>query len=104
MTIINVLLGLAIIFIILVEAFETIILPRRVKRKVRLTRLFYQSLWFIWSKFAKGALSPKSRESFLSVFGPFSLIGLLSVWAICLITGFALLQYGLQSPLNCPEK
>ena len=37
--------GLFIIAIILLEAFETIILPRRVARWFRLTRAFYISLW-----------------------------------------------------------
>ena len=41
-------LGVIIIFGILQDAFETVILPRRVSRAIRLTRLFYQSTWFVW--------------------------------------------------------
>ncbi len=34
--------GAAIILVVLWEAFETIVFPRRVTRRVRLTRLFYR--------------------------------------------------------------
>ena len=42
--IVPVVIGLCIIAVILLEAFETIILPRRVSRRFRLTRAFYLSL------------------------------------------------------------
>lgn len=44
--------GLLIIGIILLEAFETIILPRRVARWFRLTRAFYISMWVPTRAFA----------------------------------------------------
>jgi len=40
--------GVAIFFIVLWDAFEAIILPRRVTRKFRLARLFYRSTWSMW--------------------------------------------------------
>lgn len=45
MTILAAILGVALICIILWDAFETIVLPRRVTRKIRLTRLFYRNTW-----------------------------------------------------------
>jgi len=39
---VNLILGVVIILIVLGDAFETIILPRRVTRRVGLARLFYQ--------------------------------------------------------------
>jgi hypothetical protein len=33
--------GIGIISIVLLDAFETVVLPRRIMRPVRLTRLFY---------------------------------------------------------------
>ena len=39
MAILTAILGVALIGIILWDAFETIVLPRRVTRKIRLTRL-----------------------------------------------------------------
>lgn len=85
--------GLLLVLGILWEAFETIVLPRRVPRRVRLTRLFYRSTWIPWSALARRALAGQRREAFLAFFGPLSLLVLLTVWAAGLILGFALLQW-----------
>jgi hypothetical protein len=45
----------------------------------------------------------KRREYFLSVFGPFSLLGLFATWVLSLIIGFSLLQWSLGTALNAPE-
>ena len=42
--------GLLLAIIILVDAFEAIILPRRVTRRIRLARLYYRSTWWLWKK------------------------------------------------------
>ena len=86
--------GLLIIGIILLEAFETIILPRRVTRWFRLTRAFYVSLWIPTKAIARRIQSTKKRETFLSFFGPLSLLVLFALWATLLILGFGFLYYG----------
>ena len=48
MNIFLVIVGTAILFAVLLEAFESIILPRRVTRRFRLTRLFYRLTWIPW--------------------------------------------------------
>ncbi|MDQ3834640.1 MAG: potassium channel family protein [Actinomycetota bacterium] len=90
--------GLLLIAIILWDAFETIILPRRVTRRVRLARLFYRYSWKPWLTRAQRMRGP-SRESFLSLYGPLSLLLLIIIWAVGLIIGFALLQWALGSAL-----
>jgi hypothetical protein len=87
-------IGLIIIGAVLLDAFETIVLPRRVTRHFRLTAWFYRNTWVPWIRIASRIKSVTRRESFLGYFGPLSLIMLLAVWAIGLIFGFALLQYG----------
>jgi hypothetical protein len=79
---------------VLLDAFETIVLPRRVTRQFRLTAWFYRNTWVPWTRLAANIKSPSRRESFLGYFGPLSLILLLVLWALALILGFALLQYG----------
>ncbi len=95
--------GIAVIAIVLWDAFETVILPRRVTRRFRLARLFYRSTWGAWSAFA--ALAPgRRRETLLGFFGPLSLLVLFAFWATGLIIGFGLLQWSLGSQLNvAPE-
>lgn len=96
--------GALLILLIAQDGFETIVLPRRVARKFRLTRLFYTITWDGWSMLARKIRSGRRREHYLSYYGPFSLLLLLVIWAGVLICGFALLQWGLQVPLSSPEK
>ena len=89
--------GAAIFLIVLWDAFEAIILPRRVTRRFRLTRLFYKTTWTTW-RFITGLIPRrKTRETLLSFFGPFSLLLLVAVWAFGLVFGFGLMQYGAGS-------
>jgi nitrate reductase NapE component len=92
MKIFAVVIGLALIAVILWDAFETVVLPRRVARRFRLARLFYRLTWRPWSAAAR-LLPARRRESYLAVFGPLSLLLLLGVWAVGLVTGFGLLEW-----------
>ena len=86
--------GVVIILAVLLDAFETVVLPRRVQRTFRLTSWFYRNTWIPWTRISKLIRTPSRREAYLSYFGPLSLILLLVFWATGLIFGFALLQYG----------
>ena len=92
--------GVAIFLIVIWDAFEAIILPRRVTRKFRLTRAFYRITWSA-SKFL-AALFParKTRETLLGFYGPISLLVLIGVWAVGLVLGFGLMQYGAGSAVS----
>jgi hypothetical protein len=86
--------GMVSILAILLDAFETVVLPRRVQRSFRLTSWFYRRTWIPYRSLAGRIPSRARRENFLGYFGPLSLIFLLILWAAGLIFGFALLQYG----------
>lgn len=92
-------LGVLLIAISLLDAFETVVLPRRVTRQLRLARLFFRSTWRPWA-----ALAPRmpsaSREAYLSFYGPLSLIFLIILWAALLIAGFGLINWGLGSAVT----
>ena len=97
MAIIETIAGIALILLVLWEGFETIILPRRVTRRFRLTRYFYRGSWRPWIKMVKTLIPLRRRESWLSYFGPLSLLLLLSFWAGGLICGFGLIHHALGS-------
>lgn len=86
-------IGIALIFVVLWEAFETVVLPRRVARRFRLTVLYYRTTWYTWRALARKIRKPARRETFLSFYGPLSLLMLFVVWAIGIIAGFGLLFY-----------
>jgi hypothetical protein len=87
--------GVIVICVVLLDAFETVVLPRRVTRQFKLTAWFYRRTWIPWKKIARHIPTPVRQQSFLGYFGPLSLILLLEFWAASLIVGFALLQYGI---------
>lgn len=90
--------GFVLLFVVLLDAFEAIVLPRRVTRRFRLTRLFYRTTWIPWRAFGSSFKSPKMREAFFSFYGPLSLLLLLMVWAIGLIVGFGLVVLAAGPP------
>lgn len=91
-------LGLLVILVVLFEAFEALVLPRRVIRPFRVTRLYYRTVWPIWAALA-GLVPSRARQTILSIFGPLSLLTLFAAWAASLVFGFALLHdaFGLKT-------
>lgn len=92
-------LGAALLVGVLWDAFETIILPRRVSGRIRLTKLFYRSTWAPWRATAR-LLSGRRRDAFLSFYGPLSLLLLLALWAVGIVLAFGLLQWAAGSALT----
>jgi hypothetical protein len=88
------------IALILWDTFETLVLPRRVTRRLRPTRHFYGLTWWAWSAIARRMRPGGQRETYLSFFGPLSLLLLLGVWVASLVVAFAMLATGLRTPLN----
>jgi ion channel len=100
---IGVVFAAALIVVMFVDAFEAVVLPRRVKHGYRLAAMFSQSTWFLWRAASRLLPTGKWRHGFLSVFGPLSLFGLLSIWAAGLILGFALIHWSIETPLAFPH-
>jgi hypothetical protein len=92
--------GLVFIFSALLDAFQTVILPRRATGRFRLTRLFYVFTWTPWSAIAAKIKDSKRRETAFSFYGPLSLVFLIVAWAGGLVVGFSLMYYGLGTPFN----
>jgi Ion channel len=92
--------GVVVFLLVAWDAFEAIILPRRVTRKFRLTRFYYKLTWISW-KAAASLVSPKKRrETFFGFYGPISLLFLIGVWAIGLVISFGMMQYGAGSAIS----
>ena len=89
--------GILLVLLALQDSFEALVLPRRVTRQWRVSRLYYRGVWRIWRRLALLISAGKYRENVLSVFGPLSLLGLFACWAVMLIVGFALIHWGRQT-------
>jgi len=87
--------GLVVLFYVLLDSFESVLLPRRIRRQhFRITSWFFRYTWVPYGRLAGKIQSQARRENMLGYFGPLSMIALLVLWACSLIFGFALLQYG----------
>jgi len=102
MNVLALIAGIVCLFVVLLDAFQTIILPRRATGRFRLTRLFYIATWWPWTFVTERVCSARKRETFFSFYGPLSLILLLAVWATLMVLGFALIFYSLGSPFSDP--
>jgi hypothetical protein len=100
MRVIALIAGVVCLFTVLLDAFQTIILPRRATGKFRITRIFYILTWKPWVFHTLLLHNPRKRETSFSYYGPLSLIVLLMVWAAGMIFGFALLFYSQGSPFH----
>jgi Ion channel len=81
--------GVLVIAVMMWDVFEALVLPRRVTRRLRPTRLFYRTTWRLWLLIGRRLSGDSRRETYLSFYGPLSLLLLLDAWAAILIAGFA---------------
>jgi hypothetical protein len=94
--------GILLLGLVLLDAFQTIILPRRPVGRFRITRLFFLVTWYPWTALARLAPSRRAREQMYSVYGPLALLLLFVVWAALLTFSYALLYFGLKMPFADP--
>jgi hypothetical protein len=100
MRIFALILGIFCLIVVLLDAFQTIILPRRATGRFRLTRIFYILTWRPWVFVASLPRDVRKRETLFSFYGPLSLILLLVTWAAGMILGYALIYFSMGSPFN----
>jgi hypothetical protein len=86
-------LGIVLVAIVLRDAFETIILPRRVSSRMRVSKIFYQLSWRPWAALGRRMKPGDWRETYLSTYGPLSLLLLFVLWGVILICGFGALLW-----------
>ncbi len=98
MQILEIVAGLVLIGLALRDAFLAILLPRTVGRGSPITRRYTVASWRAFSSLVRPGT--RFEDSWLSIFGPLSIVGLIALWATLLIIGFGLLIVGFQLGLN----
>lgn len=88
-------LGVLLVLLVLWDTFETIVIPKLVERRFRLSTLYYRLVWQGWHAFTRLLPDGSIRTAALMSFGAFSLIFLFMVWGVVLVCGFALVHMGI---------
>src|SRR5258708_5931078 len=96
MSLLATLVGLLLVAVALSDAFETIVMPRRVSG-VTVSKIFYRLTWMPVAALGRRMPPGDRRETFLSIYGPVSLLLLIVLWGMILIVGFALLLWAAGS-------
>jgi len=91
--------GLVFCLSVALDAFQTIILPRRPAGRLRITRMFFIVTWRPWATLAPLIGNKRIREQAYSIYGPLSLLLLLGLWAVLLVTGFGLIFFAMDRRL-----
>lgn len=97
-------MAVCVIAAVLHDAFEVMLLPRRVKSKMRIVRYFFDSTWVVWRAFGRRLRSDDRRHNFLGLYGPLSLILLLLVWAASLIVSFGGVFWAIEPASSGPRQ
>ena len=100
MAILSAFASICLLLLVLLDGFETMVLPRRVTRRFRLARFIYRSTWLPWRAIALRLPPGKRREGFLSFFGPLSILFLFTCWLIGLTVGFGWLHWALATTIK----
>jgi hypothetical protein len=94
--------GIVVVLVVAWDAFETVLLPRRVVRRLRLSSMFLGALWRAWAWV--GRRVPERRcESYLSLYALLGLLMLFALWAGAVLAGYALIDLGLTHGFTFPH-
>jgi hypothetical protein len=96
--------GCLLVALVLVDAFNTLVLARRTRHVFRIARVYYQATWRPFSALTRKIQSPLTRESVLGIYGPMSLLLLIVLWGVGLVFSFAFLEWsvGMKTPSLTP--
>jgi Ion channel len=98
----SLLAGAGVVLLVLWDAFETMILPRRVTLPVRLSQVINLVVWQPWRAVVRRTAAESRRERYFGFYGPLSVLLMLVIWAVALVVGFALMGAGLGSAWAVP--
>ena len=97
-------LGVTLVAIATADALHTLITTRRSSSPRWPTNTFYRKTWQPCRRLAQSMRSDHRRESFLALYAPLSLLGLLLMWVTALIVGWALAWWAMRDQMDGVEQ
>ncbi len=92
--------GAVAIFAVLNDVFQSVIVPRAVGRRYRISANISGPAWRLWRWCAHRIDDTERRENFLGTYAPLIMVIFLVVWVAGLIFGYGLIFYALRSELR----
>ena len=89
-------LGLIVVSIVILDVFQSVIVPRAVGRALRPSAFISVQGWRLWSSVMMRIRDNDRREDILGIYAPLLLVSLLGFWVAALICGYGLIFYGLR--------
>ncbi len=89
-------IGIVLLAAVASDAFEVMLLPRRIRRQMRPVRLFFVYSWLAWAFVAVRIKRTRLRDAFLSLYGPLSMVLLLTIWSFGLVLSFGLIAWAVR--------
>jgi hypothetical protein len=85
--------GIVLLYVTLLDAFRTMVMPRASRGRFRLTRVLFLAVWRPWFWLGVRQKTAARRERVLSPAAPFTLFILLAVWAGLAVMSYALILW-----------
>jgi hypothetical protein len=97
-----VVLGLLLVAATLNDLFQSVIVPRAVGRRFRMSHYQTRGMWWLWPRFARMRFPSNdfARENLLAMFAPFNLVLTLMMWSVCLLIGYGTIFYALRTQVH----
>jgi len=96
----EVIVGIAVVFYILNDIFQSVVVPRPTPARYRLTRWVVRPGWRAWRAMGLRTRSSGERERLLGVYAPLVVVVLLLLWLSGLVFGYGLIFDGLRNQLH----
>ncbi|SRR6266508_768324 len=94
-------LGVLVVLVMLVDVFQTVVLPRPIiGSRIGIARALVYLTWRAWRRFCNSIPSPNVRERRLGLYAPATLIMLLALWIALLIVGYGLVLYAMRDQVD----
>jgi len=84
-------LGAAMILAALIDVFQSVVTPRPVAGRLRISRYTIRSLWAVCRWLARRTTNSRRGEALLGSFGPAIVLVFLLIWLVLLVLGYGLL-------------
>src|SRR3984893_970763 len=99
-SILEALVGAAIVLVVLIDVFQSIVTPRPTAGRLRSSRYLVRYLWYVCRWISYRLKSTRRRGALLGGLGPFSVLAMLCNWVVLLLLGYGLLLDAMRDQIR----